>query len=93
MQLTIEELMDIWSRVLGNAPQREQFELWAINSSLEVMKESIVATARKNLQLGGSMPQESRVRFASGVMRNRTSRGAHNEANRAALSMEMEATR
>jgi hypothetical protein len=82
-------LMDIWARVLGNVPPREQFELWAVENSLEVVKESIVVTAKKNLQLGGTMSQEYRVKFASGVMKTRTARNAKNAENRRQLATEM----
>src|SRR5258708_1497136 len=88
--LTIENLMDIWERTLGNPPSRAQFELWAATNMAQVIKESILATAKKNLIMGATMSQEHRIRHASGVMNTRTRRSETNAENRTALANEME---
>jgi hypothetical protein len=81
-ELTTSVLMGIWERTIGKAPPAAQFEIWSVMHTPEVIKESILVTARKNLQLGGNMTEEHRGRFASGVMRTRTIRNAQNAANR-----------
>jgi hypothetical protein len=65
-------LMDMWTRVLGDPPLIQQFELWACMHSPETMKRGITKTAMKNLQMGGQMSQDHKVRFASKVMQRRT---------------------
>jgi hypothetical protein len=83
-QITIETLMGIWERTLDNTPPREQFELWAVDNSHQVIKEGIVATAKKNLKNlrdGGAMSQDYRLKFASDVMNVRTARNNKYAAN------------
>jgi hypothetical protein len=67
-----EALMELWDRVLGNPPLIQQFELWACMHSPETMKRGVTKTAMKNLQMGGQMSQDHKVRFASKVMQTRT---------------------
>jgi hypothetical protein len=66
------DLMDLWKRVLGDPPLIQQFELWACTHNFETIKRGITKTAMKNLQMGGTMSQDHRVRFASRVMLTRT---------------------
>jgi hypothetical protein len=72
LTLTTEALRDVWKRVLGDPPLIQQFELWACMHSPETMKRGITKTAMKNLQMGGQMSQDHKVRFASKVMQTRT---------------------
>jgi hypothetical protein len=71
-ELTTEALREMWPRVLGHPPMLQQFELWACMHSPETMKRGITKTAMKNLQMGGTMSQDHKVRFASKVMQTRT---------------------
>lgn len=59
-QLTTDVLIGIWERTLGKTPPAAQFELWAVMHTPEVIRESIVITARKNLQLNNEMTEEHR---------------------------------
>jgi len=77
--LTIEVLMDIWGRTIGNTPVRQQFEIWAIKHSLPIIKDAILTTAQKNL----TVPLDNCSRFADEVMIIRTKRAADNLARRA----------
>jgi hypothetical protein len=80
-QVTLEAIMDIWSRTIGDTPIRQQFEFWALNNSLQVIKEGVVATAKRNLI--SPMSQTDRVRYCSGVIGIRTAREAAYARNRA----------
>jgi hypothetical protein len=70
--LSIEILMDIWERTIGSTPARQQFEIWAVDHSLRIIKESILVTARKNLST--KLSQDACIRFATGVMNAKTQR-------------------
>lgn len=70
--LTPVALMNMWTRVLGDPPLIQQFELWACTHSPGTIERGITKTAIKNLRLGGAMSQDHRVRFASKVMQTRT---------------------
>jgi hypothetical protein len=78
------ELRDLWTRLIGNPPEPEQFVLWMSQYSSEVIKNGIVKTAIKNLKLHGqgiAMSEDHRRRFASKVMWTRT----HDLKNRQSL--------
>jgi hypothetical protein len=72
IELTTEVLRNLWQRVLGDSPVLEQFEVWATLHSPGAMKHGIMKTAIKNIQMGGQMSQDHKVRFASKVMQTRT---------------------
>ena len=70
-QLT--DLFDLWQLLLGDpVPDTTQFQLWAVTHAPETIKHAIMKTCRKNLQLGGTMDQDYKIRFASKVMLTKT---------------------
>lgn len=87
------KLQELWRSTLGCPPMLEQFGLWAALHAEDVIKKGILRTARKNIELGGTMSQEYRVRFASRVMLVQSQRDAEHAANRARLAADMEAQR
>src|SRR5579872_1436530 len=86
-----EDLKELWATLLGNTPSQFQFALWLVKHRPEIVREAIIKTAQKNLEMGGTMSEEHRVRFASSVMNTQTARKAIHEANKAKLSAEFEA--
>lgn len=90
MQPNELNLRQLWEQTLGAPPMPEQFGLWSALHTEEVVRQSILRTARKNIELNGTMTQEHKVKFASKVMLTQTARNAANAANRAALAAEME---
>lgn len=86
IRVTMQEL---WRSTLGCPPMLEQFGLWAALHTEDVIKKAILRTARKNIELGGTMSQEYRVRFASRVMLVQSQRDAEHAANREKLQAEM----
>ena len=83
-------MQELWRSTLGCPPMLEQFGLWAALHTEDVIKKGILRTARKNIELGGAMSQEYRVRFASRVMLVQSQRDAEHSENRSRLAAEME---
>ena len=67
-ELKSDELKTLWAKTLGELPDDEQFYLWTNLHTAEVVRQAILKTAGKNLQLGKTMAAEHKVRFASKVM-------------------------
>ena len=85
-----QELSQLWDKTLGTPPMVEQFGLWTALHTEEVVRLGILRTARKSIELDGTMTQEHKVRFASKVMITQTQRNTANAANREAVAAEME---
>jgi hypothetical protein len=69
----LSDLCTLWKRLLGDpVPADPQFELWAITHTPETIKFGIMKTCRKNLQLGGTMDQDHKIRYSSTVMLRKT---------------------
>jgi hypothetical protein len=81
-------LKALWEKTLGVSPTDEQFYLWTNLHTLEVVRQAILKTAGKNLQMGKTMTEEHKVRFASKVMLTITSQNTVNARNRGALRQE-----
>ena len=84
--ITIEALMDMWNRTIGDTPLRQQFEFWALDNDLPTIKAAIRSTAKKNLI--GLMTPENRVRFCSGIIRVRAAQAAMYARNRAGSNVQ-----
>ena len=87
--LKSDELKTLWAKTLGELPDDEQFYLWTNLHTLEVVRQAILKTAGKNLQMGKTMTAEHKVRFASKVMLTLTDQNRQNARNREALHAEM----
>src|ERR1700730_8326438 len=68
----LTELIDLWTRTIGNPPSVQQFEIWMATHTPDVIKIGIIKTATKNAMMGGLMSVEHRVKFASKVMLMKT---------------------
>jgi hypothetical protein len=88
-----DDLKPLWAKTLGELPDDEQFYLWTNLHALEVVRQAILKTAGKNLQMGKTMTAEHKVRFASKVMLTITSQDAANARNREALRQEFAQTK
>ncbi len=88
-ELKSDELKTLWAKTLGELPDDEQFYLWTNLHTAEVVRQAILKTAGKNLQLGKTMAAEYKVRFASKVMSTLTDQNRQNARNREALQAEM----
>lgn len=84
------ELINLWTTTLGTPPMQEQFGLWSALHTSDVVRQGILRTARKNIELKGTMTPEHKVKFASKVMLVQTERNRANAANRERLRQEME---
>ena len=89
LELKSNELTTLWTRTLGELPTDEQFYLWTNLHTAEVVRQAILKTAGKNLQMGKTMTAEHKVRFASKVMLTLTAQNTANAHNREALQAEM----
>jgi hypothetical protein len=88
--INTNNLKELWEKTLGVSPTDEQFYLWTNLHTLEVVRQAILKTAGKNLQMGKAMTAEHKVRFASKVMLTITSQNTANARNREALRQEFE---
>ncbi len=88
MRDELKELAVLWERTIGDPPPATQFETWNVLHSVDVMKTAIIATAKKNLKLSGTMTEDHRVRYCSSVMNMRETRIADNVTNRIAVAAE-----
>jgi predicted deacetylase len=89
LELNSGELNTLWAKTLGELPDEEQFYLWTNLHTSEVVRQAILKTAGKNLQLGKTMTAEHKVRFASKVMLTLTAQNTANARNREALQADM----
>lgn len=64
----MQALIELWTKTLGETPPQEQFEVWSALYVPEVVRRGIIKTAEKNLNLGRTMTQDHKIRFASKVM-------------------------
>ena len=62
---------DLWTRLLGDPPEPDQFIWWTKNFDDEIIRYGIQQTASKNLKLNGTMTQLHRERYATKVMQSR----------------------
>ncbi len=84
----MEELIQLWTKMLGELPGTTQFEIWMALHTPDVVKLGILRTAAKDLSLGKTMSLDYKIRFASKVMLVQTGRAAEHVANRAKLCAE-----
>jgi hypothetical protein len=85
----VNELKTLWSRLLGETPSDQQFDLWAALHSPEVVRRGILKTTQKNLSVGGTMTADHKVRFAAKCMITASAANEDHEANRQRLDEEM----
>jgi hypothetical protein len=83
-------LIELWTKLLGEPPAPEQFALWAELYAVEIIRKGILKTGIKNLNLGGTMSQDHRIRFANKVMQSAAKDEEDHAANRARLREEFE---
>lgn len=88
--MQLADMKELWARTIDTLPADEQFGLWRELHVPEVVKQAILRTARKNLEMNGTMTPDHRVRFASKVMLTLTAQKAANARNRERLRDEME---
>lgn len=81
----MEELIRLWTKVLGDSPGTAQFEIWMALHTPEVVRVGILRTAAKDLSLGKTMSLDYKIRFASKVMLVQAARTAEHVSNRAKL--------
>jgi hypothetical protein len=86
-----DELIQLWEQVMGSPPDPEQFAIWQGLHSVDIIRRSILRTAIKNQKVGGMMPQDYRIRYASKTMPMTLDRDAEHQENRRRLAQEMEA--
>ena len=89
--MQLEMLRQLWAQTIGPPPMPEQFGLWSALHTEEVIRQAILRTARKNIDLDGTMSPEYKVRFASRVMIVQNERNTSHAANKQKLCQEMEA--
>ncbi len=87
------ELRSLWTKLLGELPSTAQFEFWLETHSADVVRRGILKTTEKNFNLGNTMSQDHKIRFASKVMLMASAQREANAANRERLKAEMEGTR
>jgi hypothetical protein len=86
----LKTLIELWTRLLGEPPTEQQFLIWAELYPVEVIRKGVLKTAIKNQNLGGTMTQDHRVRFANRVMQTAVRDTEDHAANRARLRDEFE---
>lgn len=86
-----DDLKKLWASLMDNPPAKEQFEVWLVLHTPDVVKRAIAKTAAKNLSLGKTMTDEYKLRFASKVMLTQTERRAEHTANKEKLNAEFAA--
>lgn len=84
------ELQSLWTKLLGELPSTAQFEFWLETHQVDVVRRGILKTAEKNLNLGNTMSQDHKIRFASKVMLTASAQREENATNRERLNAEME---
>jgi hypothetical protein len=89
----MRELKELWEKMLGTPPAKEQFTLWSALHTEEVVRLAILKTAAKDLSLGKKMDFDYKIRFASKVMLVQTERNASNALNRQHVAEDFDARR
>jgi len=74
----MNELKQLWQKLVGPLPSDDQWELWAAMHTPVVIRKGVLQTAGKNLSLGKTMTLDYQIRFASKVMIDQTNRDAQN---------------
>ena len=87
----MNELKQLWSTLLGRTPNDQQFILWSVKHTADIVRKAILKTGQKNLMMGGTMSDDHRVRFASKVMITLTAQKVEHAANRERLNSEFAA--
>jgi len=64
----ITTAMDLWTRLIGETPDKKQFVFWLEAYGVEVTRKGILRTAERNLYMG-NMKAVDRVRFATAAMK------------------------
>jgi hypothetical protein len=80
----------LWEKLLGEPPAPEQFAIWGELYTVDVIRKAILRVAIKNQNLGGTMTQDHRLRFASKCMSTATTAAAEHAANCGRMRIEME---
>ncbi len=86
----MRELITLWERILGTSPSEKQFVIWTESHTADVVRHGILRAAAKNQQMGGTMSQDYKIRFASKVMLTATNQREQNAANKERLREEFE---
>jgi len=89
----MNEFKVLWTKLLGELPSDQQFELWFALHTPEIVRQGILKTAQKNLSIGSVMDTDRKVRFAAKVMLNATALKKEHAKNRERLTAEMEGAR
>jgi hypothetical protein len=85
----MRELIELWSKVLGVPPSERQFLIWMESHPADVVRNGILKAAMKNQQMGGTMSEDHKIRFASKVMLTASAQRKANALNREKLQAEM----
>lgn len=65
----LENALTVWTSLFeGEPPSREQFAIWTLKYSEDVVGKGFIATAVHNQKMSGEMTLNHRIRFASRVM-------------------------
>jgi hypothetical protein len=86
----MRELIDLWKKLLGEPPREQQFLIWGELYPVEIIRKGVLKTAIKNQNLGGTMTQDHRLRFANRVMQSAAKDVEVNAVNRARLCEELD---
>jgi hypothetical protein len=85
----MHELSQLWNKLIGEPPAPEQFGIWEELYPGDIIRKAILKTGIKNQNLGGTMTQDHRLRFANRVMQMASKDAAEHAANRERLHAEM----
>jgi len=85
----VHELIQLWTRLLGEPPTEQQFLIWGELHPVEIIRKGVLKTAIKNQNLGGTMSADYRLRFANRVMQTASREALEHAANKARLHDEM----
>jgi hypothetical protein len=83
-------LIELWRKLLGDSPTEPQFLIWGELYPVEIIRKGVLKTAIKNQNLGGTMTQDHRIRFANRVMQSAAKDVEDNAVNRQRLSQEFD---
>jgi len=86
----MHELIELWKKLLGEPPTEQQFLIWGELYPVGIIRKGVLKTAIKNQNLGGTMTQDHRIRFANRVMQSAAKDVEVNAANRARLCDDLE---
>jgi len=63
--MQLESLRQLWEQTLGTPPMPEQFGLWSALHAEGVIRQAILRTARKNIDLNGIPSVEAEARYVN----------------------------